>query len=151
LEGRKVALITNHTGRDREGNRTIDVLAGAKNMTLVRLFSPEHGLYGALDEKVGHTTDAKSGLKVFSLYGETRRPTVEMLEGVDTFVFDIQDIGARYYTYPSTMGNCMEEAAKRGIKMVVLDRPNPITGLLVDGPVADRSHLSFVAGAPIPI
>lgn len=151
LDGRKIALITNHTGRDREGNRLVDILHSAKNLTLVRLFSPEHGLYGVLDEKVGHGIDEKTGLKVFSLYGETRRPTKEMLEGIDTLVFDIQDVGTRFYTYVSTMGICMEEAAKHNIRMVVLDRPNPITGLIVDGPVADKSRLSFTAYAQIPL
>ena len=151
LDGRKVALITNHTGRDRDGNRLVDVLHGAKNLTLVRLFSPEHGLYGVLDEKVGHGVDEKTGLKVFSLYGETRRPSKEMLEGIDTLVFDIQDVGARFYTYVSTMGICMEEAAKNNIRMVVLDRPNPITGLIVDGNVAEKARLSFTSYAQLPL
>ena len=151
LQGRKVALVTNHTGRDREGNRLVDLLHKAEGVTLVKLFSPEHGLYGALDEKVGHGTDEKTGLKVYSLYGETRRPSKEMLDGVDTLVFDIQDVGARFYTYISTLGLCMEEAAKHGIRMVVLDRPNPITGLLVDGPLAAREHFGFTAYGPIPL
>jgi uncharacterized protein YbbC (DUF1343 family)/CubicO group peptidase (beta-lactamase class C family) len=151
LAGRKIALITNHTGRDRDGNRTVDLLAGAKNLKLVRLFSPEHGLYGVLDEKVGHGTDEKTGLKVFSLYGQTQRPTPEMLEGIDTMVFDIQDVGARFYTYLSTLGLCMEEAAKRKVRMVVLDRPNPNTGLVVDGPVAQKKHFSFICYGPIPV
>jgi uncharacterized protein YbbC (DUF1343 family)/CubicO group peptidase (beta-lactamase class C family) len=151
LEGRRVALITNHTGRDRDGNRTVDLLAGAPGVKLVKLFSPEHGLYGALDEKVGNTVDEKTKLPVFSLYGETRRPSEEMLEGIDTLVFDIQDVGARFYTYISTMGLCMEEAAKNEIRMVVLDRPNPITGAIVDGPVADKEHFSFICYGPIPL
>ena len=151
LQGRKIALVTNHTGRDRDGNRTIDVLAKAPGVKVVRLFSPEHGLGGVLDEKVGHTTDEKTGLKVFSLYGETRRPTAEMLKGVDTLVFDIQDIGARFYTYISTMGICMEEAAKHKLKMVVLDRPNPNTGLVVEGPIAQKKHFGFIAYGPIPV
>ena len=151
LQGHKVALVTNHTGRDRDGNRTIDVLAKAPGVKVVHLFSPEHGLGGVLDEKVGHTTDEKTGLKVFSLYGETRRPTAEMLKGVDTLVFDIQDIGARFYTYISTMGICMEEAAKHKLKMVVLDRPNPNTGLVVEGPIAQKKHFGFIAYGPIPV
>ncbi len=151
LAGRKVALITNHTGRDREGNRIVDLLHDAKNVELVRLFAPEHGLYGALDEKVGHGTDERTGLQVYSLYGETRRPTTEMLEGVDTLVFDIHDIGTRYYTYPATMGNCMEEAKKRNLRMVVLDRPNPITGIRVDGPVAEKEFHGFTAFGPLPV
>jgi uncharacterized protein YbbC (DUF1343 family) len=151
LEGRRIALITNHSGRDREGKRTIDLLMASKNLTVVRLLSPEHGLYGALDEKVGNTTDAATGLPVFSLYGQTVRPTAEMLQGIDTIVYDIQDVGARFYTYITTLGYCMEAAAKYKLKMVVLDRPNPITGLIVDGPLADADQLSFIAFAPIPV
>jgi uncharacterized protein YbbC (DUF1343 family)/CubicO group peptidase (beta-lactamase class C family) len=151
LQGRRVALVTNHSGRDREGNRTVDLLKDAPGVTLVRIFSPEHGLFGVLDEKVGHGVDEKTGLKVYSLYGETRRPTAEMLEGVDTIVFDVQDIGARFYTYISTMGLCMEEAAKQKVRMVVLDRPNPNTGLIVEGPVAQQKHNSFICYGPIPV
>ena len=151
LQGRKVALVTNHTGRDRDGNRTVDLLAAAPGVKLVRLFSPEHGLFGAVDEKVGHGIDEKAGLKVFSLYGDTRRPTAEMLEGVDTIVFDIQDIGARFYTYISTLGLCMEEAAKHKVRVVVLDRPNPNTGLIVDGPVAQKKYFGFICYGPIPL
>lgn len=151
LRGRKVALITNHTGRDRAGRRLVDMLHEAPEVQLVRLFSPEHGLYGVLDEKVGHGVDEATGLPVYSLYGETRRPTSEMLEGVDTLVFDIQDIGTRFYTYISTMGLCMEEAAKHRLRFVVLDRPNPITGRLIDGPIADEAHFGFTAYGPIPL
>ncbi len=134
LAGRKVGLITNHTGLDRFGRSTIELLHRAPDVTLVTLFSPEHGLKGLLDERVGDTTDELTGLKVYSLYGKTRRPNDEMLAGIDTLVFDIQDIGARFYTYIGTMGMCMEEAGKRGIRFVVLDRPNPITGTRVAGP-----------------
>lgn len=151
LENQRIALVTNHTGRDREGNRTVDLLTAAKNLKVVKLFSPEHGLYGLLDEKVGDTTDPKTGLPVFSLYGATQRPSAQMLEGVDTIVFDMQDVGARFYTYLSTMGLCMEEAAKHKIRVVVLDRPNPITGLMVDGPIADKASLGFTAYGPIPL
>jgi uncharacterized protein YbbC (DUF1343 family)/CubicO group peptidase (beta-lactamase class C family) len=151
LENQRIALVTNHTGRDREGNRTVDLLTSAKNLKVVKLFSPEHGLYGVLDEKVADTTDPKTGLPVFSLYGATQRPSAAMLEGVDTIVYDIQDVGARFYTYLSTMGLCMEEAAKQKIRVVVLDRPNPITGLMVDGPIADKESLGFVAYAPFPL
>ncbi|HEX2971878.1 MAG TPA: exo-beta-N-acetylmuramidase NamZ domain-containing protein [Tepidisphaeraceae bacterium] len=149
LAGRRIALITNHTGRDRQGRRTLDLLRAADNVKLVKLLSPEHGLYGALDEKIGNTVEPKTGLPVFSLYGQTVKPTPEMLEGVDTLVFDIQDVGARFYTYISTLGHCMEAAAKNKLKMVVLDRPNPITGLIVDGPIADR--FSFTAYGPLPV
>lgn len=151
LKGRHVAIVTNHTGKDREGQRTIDLLKNAPGVTVRRLFSPEHGLFGALDEKVGHTVDRQTGLPVFSLYGETRRPTAEMLQGIDTIVFDVQDIGARFYTYISTLGLCMEEAAKRKIKLVVLDRPNPNTGQTVEGPVAQKKHFSFICYGPLPV
>src|SRR5262249_6177883 len=117
LAGRKVALITNQTGRDRESRRTVDLLFKAPNVKLVKLFSPEHGLYGVLDEKIGNTIDPATGLNVYSLYGETRRPTAEMLKDVDTLVYDIQDIGARFYTYIATMGNALEEAAKHKLHM----------------------------------
>jgi uncharacterized protein YbbC (DUF1343 family) len=151
LKGKNIALVTNHTARDRDGNHIVDLLVKADGVKVVALFSPEHGLYGHLDEKVGHGVDEKTGLKVWSLYGETRRPTKEMLKGVDTIVFDIQDVGARFYTYSATMGIMMEEAAKNKLAMFVLDRPNPITGLKVDGPIADQDKLSFTAFRRIPV
>ncbi len=141
LKGRNVGLITNQTGLDRLGRSTLEILHDAPGVKLVAIFSPEHGLKGVLDERVADTTDPLTGLKVYSLYGQTRRPTDEMLEGVDTLVFDIQDIGTRFYTYIATMGYAMEEAAKHGIRFVVLDRPNPITGTRVFGPVSDREGL----------
>src|SRR4051812_32521938 len=145
LKGKNIAIVTNHTARDRDGNHIIDLMMKAEGVKIVALFSPEHGLYGQVDEKVGHGMDPKTGLKVWSLYGETRRPSAEMLKGVDTIVYDIQDVGARFYTYSATLGICMEEAAKNKIAMFVLDRPNPITGLHVDGPIADEKHLGFTA------
>ncbi len=151
LKGKNLAVVTNHTARDREGNHIIDLLMKADGVKIVALFSPEHGLYGELDEKVGHGVDKKTGLKVWSLYGETRRPTAEMLKGVDTIVFDIQDVGARFYTYSATMGIMMEEAAKNKLAIFVLDRPNPITGLNVDGPIADEKNLGFTAFRRIPV
>jgi uncharacterized protein YbbC (DUF1343 family) len=151
LQGRHIAIVTNHTGIDRDGNRTIDLLANAPGVRVVRLFSPEHGLFGVKDEKIGDMVEPKTGLKVFSLYGDTRRPTPEMLQGIDTLVFDIQDVGARFYTYISTLGLCMEEAAKHKIKLVVLDRPNPSTGQTVEGPVAQKKHFSFICYGPIPV
>jgi uncharacterized protein YbbC (DUF1343 family)/CubicO group peptidase (beta-lactamase class C family) len=139
LEGRRIGLITNHTGRDRTGRSTIDVLAAAKNLKLVALFSPEHGLRGIEDSNVGDTRDEKTGLPVYSLYEkDRRRPSADTLKDIDTLVFDIQDIGARFYTYSTTCGYAMEEAAKNKIKFVVLDRPNPINGYDIEGPVADR-------------
>ncbi|GBC82218.1 Esterase EstB [bacterium HR10] len=151
LEGRRVGVITNHTGRARDGTSTIDLLARAPKVTLVALFSPEHGLRGQADGPVGDAVDEKTGLPIYSLYGPRRRPTAEMLRGLDTLVFDIQDIGARFYTYITTMGYALEEAAAQGIHFIVLDRPNPITGRDVEGPVADPDALSFTAYHPIPI
>jgi len=157
LEGRRVGLITNHTGRDRAGRSTIDVLASAKNLKLVVLFSPEHGLRGIEDSQVADARDDKTGLKVYSLYEkERRRPTTEMLKDIDTLVFDIQEVGTRFYTYPATCGYAMEEAAKNKIKFVVLDRPDPINGYEIEGPVADReltdqASFSFTSYHPVPV
>jgi len=150
LAGRHVGLITNHTGVDREGRSIVDLLRAAPNVTLVALFSPEHGLYGVQDEKVGDTVDPRTGLKVYSLYGKTYRPTPEMLEGIDTLVYDIQDIGTRFYTYIATLGYAMEEAGRHGIRVVVLDRPNPITGTRVFGPLNDRDG-EFTAYHKVPL
>jgi uncharacterized protein YbbC (DUF1343 family) len=145
LAGRKVGLITNHTGRSREGETTVKLLHEAKNVELTALFSPEHGFEGKLDtSKIGDTRDAATGLKVFSLYGETRKPTKEMLAKIDTLVFDIQDIGARFYTYTSTMGEALKACAEHGKRMVILDRPNPIGGVAVAGPMLDAGKESFV-------
>ena len=157
LEGRKVGLITNHTGLDREGRSTIDVLAAAKNFKLVALFSPEHGLRGIEDSNVADARDDKTGLPVYSLYEkDRRRPTAEMLKDIDTLVFDIQEVGTRFYTYPATCGYAMEEAAKNKIRFVVLDRPDPINGYEIEGPVADReltdkASFSFTSYHPIPV
>jgi uncharacterized protein YbbC (DUF1343 family)/CubicO group peptidase (beta-lactamase class C family) len=144
LKGKRIGLITNHTGRDGSGNYTIEILRSAPGVELVALFSPEHGIRGELDETIGDTTDPFSGLPVYSLYGERRAPSPEQLQGLDALVFDIQDIGARFYTYISTMGLSMEAAAKAGVKFIVLDRVNPITGALVEGP-ADVQKQSFTA------
>jgi len=152
LEGRRVGLITNHTGRDREGRSTIDRLAAATNCKLVALFSPEHGLRGTEDAPVASLRDDKTGLPIFSLYDQaTKRPTDEMLKDIDTLVYDIQDIGARFYTYTTTMLYAMEEAARRKLKFVVLDRPNPINGYDIEGPVADGDLLSFTAPFALPV
>lgn len=149
---KKVGLITNHTGFNREWRSTIDLLYGAKGVQLVALFSPEHGIRGTVDAKVASSIDSVTGLPIHSLYSDTRRPTDEMLRNIDVLVFDIQDIGARFYTYIGTMKNCMEEAAKRQIKFMVLDRPNPINGLQVEGPVLDREHVYKLGGIfPMPI
>lgn len=151
LRGQRVGLITNHTGLTRDGQSAIDALHRAPDVKLAALFGPEHGLRGALDEKVPDSTDPQTGLPIYSLYGETQRPKPEQLQDLDALVFDIQDIGCRFYTYISTLGNALEEAAKRRLPFVVLDRPNPITGAMVEGPVADADRLSFTAWHPIPV
>jgi uncharacterized protein YbbC (DUF1343 family) len=151
LKGRRVGLITNQTGLDRDGRSTIDLLKAAPGVKLIALFSPEHGLRGVLDQKVSDSVDEKTGLPIYSLYGETRKPSPEMLKGIDTLVFDIQDVGTRFYTYISTLGLAMEEAARQKIKFVVLDRVNPIGGAEVEGPIADADKLSFTAYHQLPI
>ena len=152
LKGKRIGLITNHTGRDREGRSTIDLLFNAPEVKLAALFSPEHGLRGMLDqEKIPSSTDEQTRLPVYSLYGETRQPTPEMLKGLDALVYDIQDVGARFYTYISTLGLAMEAAAKQKIKFIVLDRVNPINGVEVEGPLADSNKLSFTAYHELPI
>lgn len=151
LQGRKVGLVTNHTGRAASGESTIDLLAKAPGVKLVALFSPEHGIRGAVDEAVPSSKDEKTGLPIHSLYGDTSRPTDAMLEGIDTLVFDIMDVGVRFYTYETTLAYVMEEAARRKIKMVVLDRVNPIDGYAIEGPTLDKSLLGFVGYFPMPV
>jgi uncharacterized protein YbbC (DUF1343 family) len=151
LAGMRIGLVTNQTGRDNVGRSTIDVLHKAPNVKLVALFSPEHGIRGAADEKVSDSNDEQTGLPIYSLYGETRRPRAEQLKDLDALVFDIQDIGTRFYTYISTLGYVMEEAAKVKLPVFVLDRPNPINGLSVEGPVADADRLSFTSYYMIPV
>lgn len=152
LQGKKVGLITNQTGLNKNGERNVDVMLKA-GVTIVSLLAPEHGLFGKEDhENVGHSKDEATGLKVWSLYaGKNRRPSGEMLKGLDALVFDIQDIGTRFYTYPATMLNAMEEAAKRKIAFYVLDRPNPINGVTVEGPMLDTGLESFVAAYKLPL
>jgi uncharacterized protein YbbC (DUF1343 family)/CubicO group peptidase (beta-lactamase class C family) len=150
LAQQRIGLITNHTGVDRAGRRNIDLMRAA-GVNIVALFSPEHGFAGVEDrENLGDSKDPATGIRVFSLYGKTMRPTPEMLRGIDALVFDIQDVGARFYTYETTMAYAMEAAAKAGIAYYVLDRPNPITGVHVEGPLLDRDLLSFVGYFPLP-
>ena len=152
LKGQRIGLITNHTGRDQEGISTAKLLAEANNVELTALFSPEHGFEGKLDvPSIEDAEDKSTGLKIFSLYGKTRKPTEAMLASVDTLVFDIQDVGCRFYTYISTMGEAMQAAAEHGKRFVVLDRPNPIGGEAVAGPMLDRGNESFVAFHPLPV
>ena len=152
LEGKRIGLVTNHTGRNFAGKPTIDVLHESKNVKLVSLFAPEHGIRGELDqEKIDDAKDEKTGLPVYSLYGETRRPKPEHLKNLDAIVYDIQDIGARFYTYTATLKNVMEEAAKAKIPVYVLDRPNPINGVSVEGSLAEEDKLAFIAAHTIPV
>jgi len=148
LRGMRVGLITNHTGIDRAGNPTVDLLRSAPGLTLTAIFTPEHGLRGTADEKIGD--EQYHGIPVFSLYGERRKPSPGQLANVDALVFDIQDIGTRFYTYISTMGLAMEAAAESKKKFVVLDRVNPIGGDVVEGPLLE-GKIDFVGWHPLPI
>ncbi|HKE21785.1 MAG TPA: exo-beta-N-acetylmuramidase NamZ domain-containing protein [Bryobacteraceae bacterium] len=152
LAGKHIGLITNHTGVDRQGRRNIDLMKQA-GVTISALFSPEHGFMGREDHPgIKDSEDPSTSIRIFSLYGATMRPTPEMLKGLDALVFDIQDVGARFYTYETTMAYAMEAAAKAGIPYYVLDRPNPITGTRVEGPLLDSDKTSFVgyfAGIPV--
>jgi uncharacterized protein YbbC (DUF1343 family) len=151
LAGRSVGLITNQTGIDSQGRRAVDLLAAAPQVKLRALFSPEHGITGLVDANVPHGRDAATGLAIWSLYGPGRRPSGEQLSGIDTLVFDIQDVGVRYYTYLTTLVYALEEGGRRGIQVMVLDRPNPITGSVVEGPLMDPDMRSFTAPHTIPV
>ena len=152
LKGKKVGLITNATGLSSSLKPTIDILFEAENVDLVALYGPEHGARGeiAAGDKVDDYVDPVTQVPVYSLYGTTRKPTKEMLEGVDVLVYDIQDIGVRSYTYISTMGLAMEAAAEHDIDFVVLDRPNPLGGNKIEGNIAEEGYFSFVSQYPIP-
>lgn len=152
LEGQRVGLITNHTGLDNRGETTLDLLAEAPNVKLVRLFGPEHGIRGEYDQSmIEDGTDQRTGLPVVSLYGPRRAPTQQQLADLDTLAFDIQDIGCRFYTYIATMKLAMQAAAEAGVQFVVLDRPNPIDGVSVEGPMRDAGEDTFVACHNIPV
>src|SRR5438445_200667 len=152
---KKIGLLTNQTGVDSQGRRTIDVLAHAPGISLDAIFSPEHGVTGAVDTtEIGDSRDAATGVPVYNVYGATdaaRRPSVDVLKTLDAVVVDIQDAGVRFYTYETTLGYFMEAAAKAGIHIMVLDRPNPITGYFVPGAVADTGRESFVDYFPVPV
>ena len=152
LERKRVGLITNPTGVDNSLKSTIDILFEAPNVNLVALYGPEHGVRGDVHagDKVENSTDPSTGLPVYSLYGKTRKPTPEMLQGIDVLVYDIQDIGCRSFTYISTMGVAMEAAAENGIEFIVLDRPNPIGGEKVEGNLVEDGYISFVSQFKIP-
>lgn len=152
LRGKRVGLITNQTGIDRNRRSTIDIMSAATAYRLVALFSPEHGIRGTAEagDKVSSGRDARSGLPVHSLYGATNRPTPAMLDSIDALVFDMQDVGVRQYTYTSTLALSMQAAAAKGIPFVVLDRPDPVTGDIIEGGVLDTAFRSFVGLYPIP-
>ncbi|MFG6493724.1 DUF1343 domain-containing protein [Fictibacillus sp. UD] len=153
LKGKNVGLITNPTGIDRSLNSIVDVLYNHPDIELKALYGPEHGVRGSAQagQYVEFYTDSKTGLPVYSLYGATKKPTPEMLEGIDVLVFDIQDVGTRFYTYIYTMAYAMEAAKENNIPFVVLDRPNPLGGEQVEGPVLDQAYSSFVGLYPIPL
>ena len=151
LGGHSVGLVTNQTGIDSRGRRTIDLIANAPGVRLHAIFSPEHGLTGDVDADVPNSRDVVTGRPIWSLYGPTRRPSSAMLKDVSLVVFDIQDVGVRYYTYLTTLVYVMEEAAKQRIPVLVLDRPNPINGRVVEGPLMDSDLQSFTAPHPIPV
>jgi len=153
VRGLRVGLITNHTGMDSAGKPSIDRLFEAPDVDLVALYSPEHGIRGTVrgGDPIESGSDETTGLPIYSLYGDTRKPTPEMLEGIDVLLFDIQDVGARYYTYVSTMAMGMEAAGEAGIPFVVLDRPNPIGGIAVQGTILDPEYSTFVGLYPVPM
>jgi uncharacterized protein YbbC (DUF1343 family) len=151
LKGKRVGLITNHSGRDSEGRSTLDLLYNANGVKLTALFGPEHGIRGIVDEPVSDSHDSITGLPIYSLYGARTRPQPEQLRDVDVLVYDIQDIGVRFYTYISTLKYAMEAAAEAQIAFIVLDRPNPLSGQLIEGPLAEIDRLDFTACHPIPI
>ena len=151
LSGVKAGLVTNHTGRSLDGKSIVDLMAAAPGVSLRALFSPEHGIRGTEDrDGIEDGRDAATGLPVFSLYGERRRPAPAQLKGLDTLVFDIQDIGCRFYTYIATMLECMKAASGRGLRFVVLDRINPVNGIAIEGPVS-MGEPTFVACHPLPV
>ena len=151
LQGRKIGLLTNQTGRSRDGVSAIDLLDEAANLELIALFSPEHGIRGIRDDRVPSSRDKKTGRVIHSLYGKRLRPLPDMLAGIDTIVVDLQDIGTRFYTYMSTMAYMLESAAEQKVKVMVLDRPNPINGLQIEGPTLDQKFMGFTGYFPMPI
>ena len=146
LSGKRVGLITNPTGVNKNLKSTVDILHEATNVKLIALYAPEHGVRGDIPagEKVSNLIDTKTGVKVYSLYGNTRKPTQEMLQGIDALVYDIQDIGCRSYTFISTLGKIMEAAAENDKEVIVLDRPNPLGGEKVEGSLVEDGYISFV-------
>ncbi len=152
LKGKRIGLISNHSALDHNGLRILDLMLSSKNVNLKAIFAPEHGFKGIADARIKDMKEAKTGLPIYSLYGKQRRPSKEKLKDIDVLVFDIQDIGARFYTYISTMAMCMEAAAENNTDFYVLDRPNPITGLRVGGPIQDEQlYRRFTSYFPMPV
>ncbi|WP_266205940.1 exo-beta-N-acetylmuramidase NamZ family protein [Pontibacter kalidii] len=151
VKGKRIGLVTNHTGLLPDGRHLVDVLHESKDVTLTTLFGPEHGIRGDQDTHVASGTDTKTGLPVISLYGKTRKPTAEMLQNVDVLIFDIQDIGARFYTYIATMNHVLEAAAEQSIPYLVLDRPNAIGGTYVDGPIGGEPQEPVSGVGQLPV
>jgi uncharacterized protein YbbC (DUF1343 family) len=149
VRGKRIGLITNQSGINRKGESTIDLIRGMKDVQLVALFSPEHGIRGVAESRVSSATDEKTGLPIHSLYGETYKPTPAMLENVDVLVYDIEDLGVRQYTYESTLAHAMQAAAEKKIPIVVLDRPNPVTGTIMEGNILEPPFQTFVGVYPV--
>ena len=153
IKNKKLGIVTNHTAVLSNGVHLVDTLNSIKDTKIVALFGPEHGIRGdnSAGETISHGVDSKTGIPVYSLYGKDRKPTKEMLKDVDVLIFDIQDVGARFYTYISTLFYTVQAAAENNIPLIVLDRPNPISGIYVDGPIRKPELSSFVGIAPLPI
>lgn len=153
INGKRVGIITNQTGISSKGEHIVDVLSKIPGVSISALFAPEHGIRGDLPDEIemDSYTDERTGIRVWSLYGKHRKPTQEMLEDVDVLVYDIQDVGARFYTFISTMGLAMEAASEQGKKFIVLDRPNPVNGLTIEGPIIEEQYFSFVGQYPVPV
>ena len=152
LRGKTIGLVTNHTGISRKGEKNYKLFGDNPDITLKRIFAPEHGFYGeaSAGAKVEYDNQKDSGPEIVSLYGKTRKPTAEMLDGIDLVIYDIQDVGARFYTYISTLGIVMEAAGENGVNVMVLDRPNPLGGEIIEGAILDTAFKSFVGYYPIP-
>ena len=153
LEGKRLGIITNQSGIASSGEHIVDILSSIEGLSISALYAPEHGIRGDLPDATKMTSyvDKRTGIQVWSLYGEHLKPTKEMLDDVDVLIYDIQDVGARFYTFISTMGLAMEAASEHGKQFIVLDRPNPINGVIIEGPVIEEQYFSFVGQYPIPV
>lgn len=149
VRGKRVGLITNQSGIDRQRRSTIDLLRAMPDLTLAALYSPEHGIRGTAETRVASSVDEKTGVPIHSLYGDTYKPTPQMLEGIDVLVYDIQDLGVRQYTYESTLALALQAAAEQRIPIVVLDRPNPVTGAILEGNILEPAYQTFVGIYPV--